>query len=132
MQGNKYPIAGLVLTAIGVIATYDLSLPRGQRIIPASLGVLIFFGPALLISGLVVCGRHFAAESPRSFYRILLALGVLMVVLGAIPWIYTPYLTGDRPGGEAAGMLGTILFITVGLPGLFVTVIAIRGMRREP
>jgi uncharacterized iron-regulated membrane protein len=34
------------------------------------------------------------------------------------PWLYTPALMHDRPDGEAAGMIGTIIFILVGWPGL--------------
>ena len=129
MRGAKYPVTGFVLAAVGLLATIDLFLPRQQRIISDPTGLLIVLGPALLIGGLVLCARRFASDGGGFFHRTVLTLGVLMLAAGGFPWIYTPYLTGDRPGGEAAGMIGTIIFLLVGLPGLVLTVIGFRGFK---
>ncbi len=126
MYGIKYPLAAIVATGVGLIATYDLFRPRPQRIILDD-GLLLFLGPAFLMVGVILFFKHFASKGGRSFYRGVLALGVLMLAVGGCPWIYTPYLMDDRSGGEGAGMMGTAIFIVVGLPGLVVALIGLVG-----
>lgn len=61
-----------------------------------------------------------------------IAGGVLLCLVGLFPWAYTPALMGDRPDGEGAGMMGTMIFIYVGLPGLALLAISLlAGRRRE-
>ena len=55
------------------------------------------------------------------FYKVLLIIGLVMLVVGGFPWLYTPALMHDLPNGEAAGMLGTLIFMFVGTPGLMLT-----------
>ena len=52
-------------------------------------------------------------------------LGIVLVVIGAYPWMYTSHIVGGQPGNEAAGMLGTIIFILIGIPGIVLTLIAV-------
>lgn len=42
--------------------------------------------------------------------------GFVLLLFGGFPWFYTPLIIPDR-GMEGSGMLGTILFIIVGIPG---------------
>ena len=65
---------------------------------------------------------------PKTIGSILFFVGLLFVAVGCFPWVYTPELTGDRrPGGEGAGLMGTIIFLFVGIPGLLLT---LAGCRR--
>ena len=63
---------------------------------------------------------------PRATCRASLTAccALLLVLVGGFPWAYTPWLLGERPGSEGAGMFGTLIFIMVGVPGLALTVIA--------
>ena len=56
--------------------------------------------------------------------KVILTVGLCMLLVGGFPWIYTPALMHDRPNGEAAGMIGTLIFMFIGLPGLVITVVA--------
>lgn len=123
---NQVPAGGDRGTVVGLIASYDLFVPRPQRIILDD-GLLLYWGPAFLVVGVILFFKHFASKGGRSFYRGVLVLGVLMLAVGGCPWIYTPYLMDDRPGGEGAGMMGTAIFIVVGLPGLVVALIGLVG-----
>ena len=118
-------LGGLILTGFGVIATYDLIHPATERIFPLQLQAIIYFGPILLAVGCVICLRGFAWGERSGYHRAMLMMGLAMLVIGGYPWIYTSYLIGGRPGNEGAGMLGTLIFIFVGLPGLAITLIAL-------
>jgi hypothetical protein len=116
---------GLILTGFGVIATYDLIHPATERIFPLQLQAIIYFGPILLAVGCAICLRGSAWGERSGYHRAMLMMGLAMLVIGGCPWLYTSYLIGGRPGNEGAGMLGTLIFIFVGLPGLAITLIAL-------
>jgi len=63
----------------------------------------------------------------------VLVVGLIALLIGGCPWVYTSYLVGGTPGNESAGMLGTLLFIFIGLPGLLLTLIGliVRGWEPE-
>jgi len=113
---------GLILAGFGVLATYDLMHPATERLFPLQLQSMIYFGPILLAVGCVICLRGFAWGERSCSHSAVLMMGLAMLVIGGCPWLYTSYLTGGRPGNEAAGMLGTLIFIFIGLPGLALTV----------
>jgi uncharacterized membrane protein YuzA (DUF378 family) len=114
-------VGGLLVLVFGILATYDLwHMPR-ERFLPASLQGIMFLGPFLIALGTVVLLCRLPMVTSSIFRRAILALGLLMLVVGGFPWIYTPCLTGGRPGNEGAGMLGTMIFIFVGLPGIATT-----------
>lgn len=82
-----------------------------------------FAGPVVLAVGVVMVARAVLPTVGLWRQRPLLAIGLVLLLIGGAPWLYTPWLIGDRPGGEAAGMLGTLLFIFAGLPGLVLSVL---------
>jgi hypothetical protein len=86
-------------------------------------GWLALACPTCIIFGLTVFVRGLISNKEIYWPRIILTTGLLMLAVGAYPWIYTDLLIGDRPGNEGAGMLGTLLFISVGVPGLFITIL---------
>ena len=51
-----------------------------------------------------------------------------MLLVGGFPWAYMPFFFGPDDE-EAWGMLGTITFLLVGLPGVAVTGIGVSRMR---
>ena len=54
-----------------------------------------------------------------------------MLLIGGFPWAYTPFFFGPD-GEEAWGMLGTIIFLLVGLPGVAVTGIGVSRIEGAP
>ena len=50
------------------------------------------------------------------------------------PWAYTPLFfryQGIYDNGQGSGMLGTLIFLVLGLPGLAVTLIGVSRMRKR-
>ncbi len=64
--------------------------------------------------------------------KILLAFGLILLAIGGFPWLYTPLFFGKMPlaTDEGSGMLGTVLFLSVGLPGLAITFAAWIGRKK--
>ena len=114
-------LGGLILTGFGFLVTYDGLLSATERVLPLRLQSVIFFGPSLLAVGCVTFLRGLPLGASVIFRRGVLMIGLLMLAIGGWPWLYISYLTGGRPGNEGDGMLGTIIFIYVGLPGLALT-----------
>jgi len=116
---------GLLLIIIGVIAFKDLLSVRTDRVLPSALFFLSYLSLPMLIVGVVSLLRAMGRLQGKSIRKGMLTIGLFMLLIGGFPWIYTDMLVGGRPGNEGSGMLGTILFILVGLPGLAVTVTAL-------
>jgi hypothetical protein len=57
-------------------------------------------------------------------------LGLLMLLAGGFPWLYTPLFTGGK-SNQASGMIGTLIFMLVGLPGLVVTAIGLINLAQQ-
>ena len=112
-------VGGLLLLAMGVLAIHDLWHMPQERLLPTRLQAVMFFGPAFVAAGSLTL-LYGVLSASLIFRRAVLALGLLMLVVGGLPWVYTPYITGNRQ--ESAGMLGTCIFIYVGLPGIASTV----------
>jgi len=53
-----------------------------------------------------------------------------MLLIGGFPWAYTPLLFGFD-NKQTWGMLVTIIFLVLGLPGLAVTGIGVSRMRKH-
>ena len=125
-------IFGLVLVGVGLLNMYGMlsrptegpGRPRGEW--------LIIFGPMLIVGGGVICVRGIRAGGRIFSSRTVLYTGLVMLAIGGFPWLYTGLLIRDR-GGEGSGMLGTLLFILVGIPGLILTLVglALRVFSRE-
>jgi hypothetical protein len=113
--------AGLLIAGFGAMATYDLSRAATERILPGSIQSVIFFGPVMLAVGCIIFMRGFTWGKSKVSRVALLTIGLVMLVIGACPWLYTSFIVGGRPGNEGAGMLGTIIFILIGLPGFAIT-----------
>lgn len=116
-------VAGLVMIGIGVLIAFGLLSGSSDRSGPPSGQWLIFLAPALIVGGGVTFVRAFLPGTKTFSSRSVLITGLIMLAIGVFPWFYTPLLTGDRAGGESAGMLGTLICLLVGLPGLILTII---------
>jgi len=89
--------------------------------------------PGLAIYGLVAAVRGILFGSPLLARKAVFYTAILMLLVGAFPWVYTDRLIGGRPGNEGAGMLGTLIFLFVGVPGFIAAVTgAIVGWWAEP
>ena len=118
-------ITSLLLVAAGLIGTYDLTVMASKRILPAQLFYFELFAPALLLVGVVLGLKSWFRGAKLFSFKTLFNIGLVMLALGASAWWWIPPVTGYRPGGESAGMLGTIVFLLLGLPGLGLIVAAI-------
>jgi hypothetical protein len=115
-----------IVFAFACIATYDfLFSDPAQSILPIPRGWLLVWGPVwgpgLLLIGWVTFLRG-STWGARVLSRRAVRIGaLLMLLIGGCPWLWLSALTqmsGGRPGNEGDGMLGTIIFLFVGLPGL--------------
>jgi hypothetical protein len=127
-------IAATALLFVGAVATYNPFLPREQRVGPAWLtGGTVLVGPVLLALGGVSALLELAARrgSGRAkgatitgSRRWVLTTGLTMLLVGGFHWAYNPLIFGLQHE-EACGMVGTIIFLLNGLPGLAVTGICV-------
>jgi hypothetical protein len=96
---------------------------------------MVLLGPTLFAAGCAATFLSFVrgfAWGASSFFRwAVLMIGLLMLAIGGCPWVYTSYLVGGRPGNEGAGMLGTLISIVVGLPGLAITTLGALALRSK-
>ena len=118
-------VVGLGLAALGLLLILLLFTGPDDRQGPFEW--LALLGPALVVAGGVTCVRGWFCRVSAFSRSNVLATGLVMLAVGIFPWIYTGLLIGDH-GGEGSGMLGTILFVTVGVPGLIVTLVGL-GLR---
>ena len=135
---SRRTIVALFLLIAGSVATYNMWFPRDQRVGPDWLrGSIVLLGPVLLASGAVLLVLELAAwwrsgrtdaepTAPSAHWPLW--LGLIMLLIGGFPWAYLPLFFGPD-GEEAWGMLGTIIFLLVGLPGVAVTGIGVSRMR---
>jgi hypothetical protein len=126
MSKFKQPKLTLLLTSlfliiIGVITSLSFWLPSFLNFIPKSLQMIQFWGPCLSGLGCIIFLLSFSISLPKS----LLIVGLPMLVIGAASWFYTPLIIGGNPNNEGAGMLGTLIFIFIGIPGCISLLISI-------
>lgn len=130
---NKLTTAlGLILIVLGAIATHDLFCSHNSRIMPARFFRLSFIGLPVLLVGLATFLRGLGWKDSPSSWRRGLRIGYVMLAIGGFPWLYTWLLVGGRPSNEAAGMLGTIIFIIVGLPGMVLVLTSLALRPKKP
>jgi hypothetical protein len=114
---------GLLLT-IGLFSGYR---PWGD----SPVNFVFLLGPFVLAAATAsLSARSGKAAKPgreRTRAGRLVGLGLLMLLAGGCPWLYTPLLTGgpNNPSNQAAGMLEAKIFTLIGLPGLAVTAIGL-------
>ena len=80
-----------------------------------------FLGPCLSGLGGIIFLLSFSIPLPKSLFIV----GLPMLVIGATSWFYTPLIIGGSPNNEGAGMLGTLIFIFIGIPGFITLLIGI-------
>ena len=116
---------GLVLTGVWLSGVR----PWGNDLPLANLALLL--GPILLVvvaasrsaRGAGGGGGEKAARAGRPAGSVV-RTGLVMLLIGGCPWVYTPLLTGGEQN-QASGMLGTLIFLGIGLPGLGVFLIGL-------
>jgi hypothetical protein len=133
MSSHGQHVAALVgasiTTVLGVLGTACLWAAHGPAGILGDWAFLALLGPPVALVGLAtLC----AALWHWSLRGVVLVIGLLMLAAGADPWLYTPALMHDRPGGAAAGMIGTLIFLFVGIPGVVITTIGVGLVLSEP
>jgi len=126
MSKFKQPKPSLLLTSlflliIGVITSLSFWLPSSHNFFPKSLQMIQFLGPCLSGLGCIIFLLSFSIPLPKSLFIV----GLPMLVIGATSWFYTPLIIGGNPNNEGAGMLGTLIFIFIGIPGCITLLISI-------
>ena len=126
MSKFKQPKPSLLLTSlfliiIGVITSLSFWLPSSHNCFPKSLQMIQFLGPCLSGLGCIIFLLSFSIPLPKSLFIV----GLPMLVIGATSWFYTPLIIGGNPNNEGAGMLGTLIFIFIGIPGCITLLISI-------
>jgi hypothetical protein len=115
-----------ILLALGLLCGFPLLHPESS-----GGGWSVLFAPTLIILGTVALVRGLIGAGSALSGRSLLWTGLAMLLGGACPWVYTGLLIGGSPGNEGAGMLGTLIFLFVGVPGLLVTIAGLSVLARE-
>jgi hypothetical protein len=119
-------IFGLILIAIAIgifwYGNYAGSNAKGARGGFGLFDWLVIFIPLMFMSGIVITIRGMIWGAKIWSGRNILITGLIMLVIGAFPWLYTPWLMGTRGGDEGSGMMGTLIFLFVGVPGLLLTI----------
>ena len=121
-KSRSNAVVGLVVLIIGGGLLWHFLAPGANPNPNMLLSLLSLGGPALTVIGGVMLVRGFFWGEPAVSGRTILYSGLIMLLFGAFPWIYTPMIIDDN-GGEGSGMLGTFLFIFLGVPGLLMTII---------
>ena len=116
-------VIGLGMVALGALSTYNLLVPKTARIGFAVSDLLALFGPCLCVVGGLLTVKGIRWRFRVSSRHVILGTGLVLVAVGGFPWAYTPMLTEDQPGGEAAIVTGTFVFVLVGLPGILLTIV---------
>jgi hypothetical protein len=114
------PVVGALAAVVGGVGTVALFVSGDGR----SWGLPGLLGPPLGLVGVLALGGALWGFA-RGWRIAVLAAGLLLLVIAVDPCLYTPALRHDRPEGEAAGMIGTLLFLFVGVPGVLVTGVGI-------
>jgi len=122
-------VVGMILIILGALIFWweDRSAPTGvARTHSSDSGLLIILVPGMIVSGVVILVRGLVWKATAFSSRTVFLCGLFMIILGAFPWIYTGR-------GEGGGMLGTLLFVSLGVPGIIVTVagILLGGTRKD-
>lgn len=113
--------------AIGVLLTAGLFTayrPWG----PTRLDGLVLLGPFVLAAGTALAIPK-SKERHASSGGLFLGVGLLLLLVGGCPWTYTPLFTGGS--NSSSGMMGTLIFIVIGLPGLALTAVGFGRRRTE-
>jgi hypothetical protein len=110
-----------------VIAGASLNRPEARRAGRWSSGSFV-----LTIISLKARKRSESVKKPGAVpsHRWVLKIGLILLLVGGYPWIYTPFSFG-HDNEEAWGMLGTIIFLLVGMPGVAVTAIGSSLVRKH-
>lgn len=129
-EKTRSHVTSRIILGTGLLLT--LGLFSGYRPWGASpINVIFLTGPVLLAAG---AASHSARQpggagaqqgtrgSGASSARRVTGLGLLMVLIGGCPWLYTPYFFSGT-SDTSSGMIGTIIFLMIGLPGLAVLAI---------
>ncbi len=141
---SRQKFLALSLLLVGSVTAYNIYVPSKQRVGPDWFrGSFVLLGPVLLISGAVLSVLELAtwrrscrtkAATGDSSSRWVLWMGLTMLLIGGFPWAYTPLFfryQGIYDNGQGSGMLGTLIFLVLGLPGLAVTLIGVSRMRKR-
>ena len=116
-------VPGIVLMLIGLAATMGPFMSTANmRTSWSLLDLLLLFGPTLFFMGIAMTILSFIPGARVFSPRTILLTGFLMLVVGIFPWIYTPYFFNGR-SNEGSGMMGTLIFLLVGVPGIVLTIL---------
>ncbi|MDI6783973.1 MAG: hypothetical protein QME64_07765 [bacterium] len=122
-------IFGLILIAIAIgifwYGSYTVLNAKGARGGFGLFDWLFIFIPTMFMFGIIITIRGMFWGAKVWSGRNILLTGLVMLVIGAFPWFYTPWLMGTRGGDEGSGMMGTLIFLLVGIPGLLLTIIGL-------
>ena len=120
----------LAVGVIGILLT--LALLSGYRPFQgdlAALNLAFLSGPILLVAlAASRASRPKAQPKKPSAVKTVTGVGILLLLIGGCPWTYTPYLVNGK-ADSASGMIGTIIFLMIGVPGVIITLVGLVNMR---
>lgn len=102
----------------GVESDESRGISIGRKTYQPGSDWLMAFVPMIMLCGMVILVWGVIWGATVFSVRTVFICGIAMLVLGAYPWFYTGK-------GEAGGMFGTLLFLSLGIPGLVVTLVGV-------
>jgi hypothetical protein len=120
----KIAFVGLSLAGLGGLLMWFVYRAGEGGPTPAGLRWLNFVAPLLFMIGAVTFAGGLIRGGRFLSRRSLLITALVMLTIGGCPWVYTQLIIHDR-GGEGSGMLGTLIFILLGIPGALLLLLAI-------
>jgi hypothetical protein len=128
----------IVLLGLGLLLTIGLLSPiRPWGVGPNPLNSALLLGPILLAAGaasLASRPKEFGSAAAQPGHKELwsaagaVGVGLVLLLIGGCPWVYTPLFFGGELGGEvntSSGMFGTLIFLRIGLPGPLITAVGL-------
>ena len=109
-------VIGLILLIMGIFMSHRFLNPPAQRYQQSILAWFFFIGPTITSFGIVIVLRGLAIGMEAFSRNTILLTGILMLFFSII----LLFLSG---AGEGMGMLYTVLFVLVLVPGLILTII---------
>jgi len=136
-RASRFSIFDLILLGVGLLLTIGLQYRTGL-FGENPLGLALLSGPILLLAMAVSAASRpkrvgTDAASPKirkggSVAGAVTGVGLVMLLVGGFPWLYTPLFFGGE-SNSSSGMLGTIIWLFIGLPGLIIAAIGLVNMR---
>jgi hypothetical protein len=122
-------ISAVSFLVLGVLAFHDFLVPPASRFLPDLPPPLMLAGSFLIVLGVVLLVGSFL---PRKAAKPLIIAGILIAILGGLPFLVGELSVDKGVDSEAAGLISLFFFVTlpfVFMPGLAVAAAVLAALQ---